>query len=88
MSDWETVPGETPIDISGLRLRYIKMRDELNEAEAANILDATIKYLASPPTRRQAPFNIKWACKLHREPGGRRYLEPTARMIAFPRRPR
>lgn len=67
MSDWETVPGETPIDISGLRLRYIKTRADLSEAEATNILDATIKYLSSPPTRRQAPFNTKWSCKLHRE---------------------
>lgn len=71
MSDFETIPDETPIDISGLRLRYIKTRADLSEAEAENILDAIVKYLSAPPTRRQAPFTTAWSRKLHREMFGR-----------------
>lgn len=63
-----TLPGETPIDdISGLRIKGISTRSQLNAAEAENILKATLKYLASRPSRRIARFDIAWMLKLHRE---------------------
>ena len=64
----KTLPGETPIDdISGLRIKGISTRAELNAAEAENILKATLKYFASRPSRRIAPFSVAWMLKLHRE---------------------
>ncbi|MBE0515720.1 hypothetical protein [Sulfurimonas sp.] len=40
--------GETPLnDISGLKLKKITSRKELDEAEAQNILKAYIKYTLS-----------------------------------------
>lgn len=62
------IPGETPIDdISGLRLRAISSKAELNAAEAENIRAATLKYLAARPNRRLARFDVDWLLKLHRE---------------------
>jgi Fic-DOC domain mobile mystery protein B len=64
----KTLPGETPIDdISGLRIKGISTRAELNAAEAENVLKATLKYLAGRPSRRMAPFSVAWLLKLHRE---------------------
>lgn len=64
----KTLPGETPIDdISGLRVKGISTRAQLNAAEAENVLKATLKYLASRPSRRTAPFSVAWMLKLHRE---------------------
>ena len=63
-----TLPGETPIDdISGLRIKGISTRSQLNAAEADNILKAALKYLASRPSRRTARFDVAWMLKLHRE---------------------
>lgn len=60
--------GETPIDdLSGLKLRDISTREQLNFAEAQNILKATIKYLAKRPTKRSARFDFAWMLKLHGE---------------------
>jgi Fic-DOC domain mobile mystery protein B len=67
VSNWEPVPDETPIDISGLIQRQISNRLQLSIAEAENILEPTVKYLAAKPTRRQAPFTLAWLYKLHRE---------------------
>jgi Fic-DOC domain mobile mystery protein B len=62
------VPGETPIDdLSGLKIKGITLRKELNEAEAENIRKAVVKYFAAPPTRKTAPFDLSWALQLHRE---------------------
>src|SRR5260370_38692701 len=62
------IPGETPIDdISGLKLKGITLRKELNEVEARNILKATVKYLGGRLSRRTAPFNLSWCLRLHRE---------------------
>jgi hypothetical protein len=40
--------GETPLDdISGLKIEGITTRNELDESEAENILDAFLKYTVS-----------------------------------------
>lgn len=68
MSGWTPIPGETPIDdLSGLIDKRIITRAQLSEAEARNILTATIKYLAAPPSEQSAPFDLRWIKKLHAE---------------------
>ena len=68
MTGWQTLPGETPIDdISGLKVRGVTTRSELNKIEAENIRKAVVKYLAAKPTRRAARFDPAWALQLHRE---------------------
>ena len=67
MSGWNLVAGETPIDISGLRLKGIGSRSALNRFEAENIRKAVVKYLAVKPGRRTAPFTMNWAKRLHKE---------------------
>jgi Fic-DOC domain mobile mystery protein B len=68
MARWQSLPGETPIDdISGLKLKDVRTRKQLSLVEAENVLKATVKYLATKPSRRLAPFDLKWFLKLHRE---------------------
>lgn len=68
MLDQEPIPGETPLDdLSGLRIKGIRTRAELNAVEAENIRKATVKYLAARPTRRIAPFDVAWMLRLHQE---------------------
>ena len=67
VSDWRPIPGETPIDPSGLRDRSITTRVELNRAEALNITKAYVKYLAAVPSKRMAPFDYAWLLRLHKE---------------------
>ena len=68
MSAWPSRPGETPIDPSGLKKRgSVTNRRELSAIEAANINEAFLKYLASKPTSRSAPFDYEWFLQLHRE---------------------
>ena len=67
MSDWGFLPGETPIDVSGLKRKGINTRSELNRAEAENIRKAVVKYLAAKPSRRFAPFTLSWAKRLHKQ---------------------
>ena len=67
MSDWDSVPGETPIDVSGLKRKGIHTRAELNRAEAENIRKAVVKYLAAKPSRRAAPFTLSWSKRLHKQ---------------------
>ncbi len=67
MAGFRTLPGETPIDPSGLRDRTIRTRGQLNAVEAENIRKATVKYLSAKPTKRQAPFHYTWCLRLHRE---------------------
>jgi fido (protein-threonine AMPylation protein) len=71
MNVWKSVSGETPIDASGLIPKGIRNRAKLNEIEADNIHAAIVKYLTARPTRRQAPFTLGWAYKLHREMFGK-----------------
>jgi Fic-DOC domain mobile mystery protein B len=62
------IPGQTPLDdISGLRVKGISTTAELNALEAENIRKATIKYLATKPSRRSARFDVRWMLKLHKE---------------------
>src|SRR6266404_41464 len=62
------IPGETPLDdISGLKVKGITLRKELNEVEARNILKATVKYLGGRLSRRIAPFHLSWSLRLHKE---------------------
>jgi Fic-DOC domain mobile mystery protein B len=71
-SDRQALPGETPIDdVSGLKVKGIRSRAELNAAEAENIRRAVVKYLSKKPTRRSARFDYAWSLKLHREMLGR-----------------
>ena len=60
------IPGQTPLDdLSGLRVSSIRTMADLNAAEAENIRRATVKYLAGVPTRRSAPFDVRWMRALH-----------------------
>ncbi len=68
MTGWQTLPGETPIDdISGLKVKGVTTRSELNKIEAENIRKAVVKYLATTPNRRTARFDLLWVFQLHRE---------------------
>ena len=70
MADWRSIPGETPIDPSGLRpaiRKVVHSRAQLNPLEAENIRAAIVKYLAGTPSPRLAPFTPEWVLKLHRE---------------------
>jgi fido (protein-threonine AMPylation protein) len=71
MGEWAPIPGETPIDPSGLRDPRIRTRRELNEAEGRNIADVVFKYLIAMPTPEMAPFNLSWTLSLHREMFGK-----------------
>jgi Fic-DOC domain mobile mystery protein B len=60
--------GSTPLqDVSGLKLPRIKTRNDLFIAEFNNIRPVIVKYLASRPSKRRAPFSFTWLFKLHEE---------------------
>ncbi len=68
MTQRETRPGQTPIaDISGLRIKGITTRAELDVAEAENIRKAMVKYFGKRLTRRSARFDLSWAKRLHKQ---------------------
>lgn len=68
MAVWKPIPGETPIDdISGLKPKGVTTRAQLNDVEARNIRKAVMRYLVTKPSRRQAPFTLRWCYKLHRQ---------------------
>ena len=58
---------DTPFDGSGLKIKTIKTRRQLNEAEFESILRVTEKYLLSKPSHKLAPFTFSWILDLHRE---------------------
>lgn len=59
----ENVPGATPIDdLSGLIPTHITTRQQLNEWEAANILQAIKKYLAK---REPLEISLEWLKEVH-----------------------
>ena len=64
---WKSIPGETPIDISGLKISGITTRTALSVAEAENLRKAIVKYLGGSLSRRVARFDLSWMLKLHRE---------------------
>ncbi len=60
--------GSTPIDdISGLKPPQIKSREQLFAAEFENIRKAVVRYLATRPSRRRAPFSFDWFFTLHKQ---------------------
>ena len=64
--------GETPLDdYSGLKLKQVKTREQLNAAEFSNNLQAVTKYLSRKPTKRMAPFTGRWMLRLHKEMFGK-----------------
>lgn len=65
--EWKPIDGETPIDPSHLKDRSIRTRPQLNAAEAQNMRKAHVKYLAARPSRRAAPFDYSWFCRVHQE---------------------
>jgi fido (protein-threonine AMPylation protein) len=67
MSEWDPIPGETPIDISGLKIKGITNRRDLNELEAENVRKAVTKYLGRQLNNRIAPFTYEWLLRLHKE---------------------
>ncbi len=68
MATWDPIPGETPIeDASGLIPRGIETRQQLNVVEAENIRKVVVRYLAAKPSKRQAPFTLRWLYKLHEQ---------------------
>lgn len=69
MDGWKEppIPGETPIDPSGLKIQGVATRAQLNIVEAQSIRPAFVKYLAAKPNRRTAPFDMAWCEKLHGE---------------------
>jgi len=58
---------DTPFDGSGLKIKSIKTRRQLNEVEFASILRVTEKYLLGKPIPKLAPFTFGWLLELHRE---------------------
>jgi len=58
---------DAPFDGSGLKIKSIKTRRQLNEAEFESILRVTKKYLMSKPSQKLAPFTFGWLLELHRE---------------------
>jgi len=66
-ADWIPIPGETPIDISRLKVKGIGNRSQLSVVEAENIRKAFAKYLSAKPNRRTAPFTYEWCLHLHEE---------------------
>ncbi len=62
------LPDETPLDdCSGLKLKNVKNRKQLNQVEFANNLRVAARYLERKPTIRMAPFTREWMLHLHRE---------------------
>ena len=60
--------GETPLDdISGLKIKNITTRAELDEVEADNILDAYLKYTISPENLKGIKFDTLFLQQLHRD---------------------
>jgi Fic-DOC domain mobile mystery protein B len=67
MGPWTPLPGETPFDVSDLKIKGVGKRKELNTLEAENVRKATVKYLAAKPSRRVAPFSLTWLKRLHKQ---------------------
>jgi len=60
--------GETPLDdISGLKIEGITTRNELDEAEAENILEAFLKYTVSAEQLDTVQFDTLFLQQLHKD---------------------
>jgi fido (protein-threonine AMPylation protein) len=51
--------------------RRVSTRGELAVVEASNVQEAISKYMAVKPSRKLAPFTLKWVLQLHREMFGK-----------------
>lgn len=71
MGGWDSIDGETPIDISDLTNHAkqigVTNRNDLDRIEAENIRKVASKYLSGRPSRRMAPFDFSWLLGLHHE---------------------
>ena len=65
--EFEPIEGETPVDLSHLKLSGVTTRQQLSEVEFANILKPVVKYLAGKPSNSLARFDFDWCLKLHKE---------------------
>ena len=64
--------GETPLDdISGLKIKNLTTRIQLDEVEAENILDAFLKYTLSPEQIEKITFDTQFLQQLHQEMFGK-----------------
>jgi len=60
--------GETPLDdISGLKIKSVTTRSQLDEVEAENILDAFLKYTLSSEQIKDVSFDTQFLQQLHQE---------------------
>ncbi|MCB1114203.1 MAG: mobile mystery protein B [Chlamydiia bacterium] len=60
--------GATPIeDISGLKLKWVQTQEDLNQAEAENIYQATRKYLLKPVSTVEKWFHVPFLKEVHQE---------------------
>lgn len=68
---WTLREGETPYpDLDGFKhtKKYPQpSRNLVDEMEEENVRKATLKYLASVPSAKKAPFTYEWLLRLHRE---------------------
>lgn len=68
---WECRKGETPYeDLDGfipIKSYPNPTRRQVDELEEENIRKTTLKYLASKPSRKTAPFDYPWLLALHKE---------------------
>ncbi len=53
--------------MSGLKIKGITTRQELDPHELENYTLAATKYLTRKPTKKMAPFTSKWMLKLHEQ---------------------
>ena len=63
----DLLPGETPIDLSGLKVRGIKTRKDLSTVEALGIGSVFVDYFSHGPARKSPAFDFAWVKELHRE---------------------
>jgi len=58
---------DTPFDGSGMKIKTLQTRRQLNEAEFKSILQVIEKYLLSKPSHKLAPFTFGWLLELSME---------------------
>jgi Fic-DOC domain mobile mystery protein B len=67
MPNWGEVPGETPIDPSGLVDPHIHTRMQLDKAESQCISKVMFRYFLSDKSPKSFLFDFSWALQLHHE---------------------
>ena len=64
---WESIPGETPIDPSELKIRSVRTRAELDIVESAECSQGDDEVSSGRFNNRVAPFDFGWVFRLHEE---------------------